>query len=134
MRTHRGRGMGGRGRRVGLWGPQGGGFGRGRRWNIDHTVANIDPSWPEPTAFSQSPSSTEEKETARTVSVPSSSQTPSFPYPQVNDSCIGCGTCVRACPMGAIAMVDGIAKVDPKICARCGVCISVCPVNAIAFR
>lgn len=44
-----------------------------------------------------------------------------------NYACLGYGDCVRSCPQGAIAIVDGIAKVDPKKCIGCGICTRECP-------
>jgi ferredoxin len=46
--------------------------------------------------------------------------------------CIGCGSCVPVCPMGAIHL-DGVARTDPRECAECGVCqrSRVCPRDAI---
>lgn len=41
--------------------------------------------------------------------------------------CVGYGNCVKACPFGAISVVDGIAKVDKDICKACGKCVSACP-------
>jgi ferredoxin len=47
--------------------------------------------------------------------------------------CIGCHTCMSACPMGAISVdADGKCIIDPTKCVGCGACASVCPVTAIA--
>ncbi len=41
--------------------------------------------------------------------------------------CTKCGICVRACPVGAIKVEDGIT-VDEKLCTRCGGCTESCVV------
>jgi len=48
------------------------------------------------------------------------------------EECTGCETCVDACPVDAISMVDGIAEIDAGECTECGTCISECPVEAIS--
>ncbi|MEI3412050.1 MAG: RnfABCDGE type electron transport complex subunit B [Blautia sp.] len=38
--------------------------------------------------------------------------------------CCGFGSCVKACPFGAIHIVDGIAVVDKEACKACGKCVA----------
>ena len=45
--------------------------------------------------------------------------------------CTGCGACVEVCPVGAIALVDGKARVDEELCTGCGVCLDACPEGVI---
>ncbi len=45
-------------------------------------------------------------------------------------SCILCGACAGACPVGAIA-VDGDWTIDRGTCVKCGACIGSCPVGAL---
>jgi len=47
------------------------------------------------------------------------------------DVCISCQSCLDACPVKAISMVDGKAHIDKEICISCGSCVGACPVNAI---
>ena len=50
------------------------------------------------------------------------------------EKCIGCGTCAGCCPVGAITMENGKAKIDQEKCIKCGTCMAVCPVNAISNK
>jgi NAD-dependent dihydropyrimidine dehydrogenase PreA subunit len=45
--------------------------------------------------------------------------------------CTGCGACVEVCPVGAIALVDGKARVDEELCTGCGACADACPEGVI---
>ena len=51
-----------------------------------------------------------------------------------NYGCLGFGNCVKACPFDAIHVVDGIAKVDPKVCKACGKCVAACPKHLISLE
>ena len=56
--------------------------------------------------------------------------------------CTGCGTCVKACPQGAIEIVTSTNlvenkylveqyQVDTGYCIQCGLCVEVCPFEAL---
>ncbi|MBQ6776308.1 MAG: 4Fe-4S binding protein [Synergistaceae bacterium] len=48
------------------------------------------------------------------------------------NACVGCESCVGACPVSAISVNDGKASVDAGACVECGTCVSTCPVGAIS--
>jgi electron transfer flavoprotein alpha subunit len=49
---------------------------------------------------------------------------------KITEDCIGCGTCVDKCPVGAIVESGEIFTITDD-CNECGACVDSCPVNAI---
>jgi Na+-translocating ferredoxin:NAD+ oxidoreductase RNF subunit RnfB len=45
--------------------------------------------------------------------------------------CLGMASCARACPFGAIEIVNGLAVVHNHLCVGCGKCVDTCPRNLI---
>lgn len=56
---------------------------------------------------------------------------PSYPHPVIfRERCIGCQSCVDACPHDVLAIVDGVASaVAPDLCMEDTACQAECPVN-----
>jgi NAD-dependent dihydropyrimidine dehydrogenase PreA subunit len=51
---------------------------------------------------------------------------------QINQElCAGCNTCVEACSVGAIQLVNQRAAIDDALCTQCEACIDACPNGAI---
>jgi iron only hydrogenase large subunit-like protein len=48
--------------------------------------------------------------------------------------CQDCHKCIRECPVKAIRVEDGYARVVPELCIMCGNCVLVCPSNAKRVR
>ena len=47
------------------------------------------------------------------------------------EKCIGCGLCVKRCPMKVLEVKDKKVFFTPEICIGCGVCVHKCPEKAI---
>jgi ferredoxin len=47
------------------------------------------------------------------------------------EQCIGCGICVKACPMKALELRDKKVLFEPDRCLGCGVCVHKCKQNAL---
>jgi len=45
--------------------------------------------------------------------------------------CLGFGSCVKACPFGAMSIQNGVAHVDHEICVGCMKCAEACPKGII---
>lgn len=50
----------------------------------------------------------------------------------ISDSCVSCGSCESACPVGAISMGDGHYEINADTCISCGTCAGACPTGAIS--
>jgi len=50
------------------------------------------------------------------------------------DKCVGCTLCVKACPFGALVMIDKKARVKAELCTLCGACIEPCKFGAISIK
>ena len=51
--------------------------------------------------------------------------------PKTNPSCVACGVCAAACPMGSIDPADTTRV--PGLCVKCHACVRACPVGAKYF-
>jgi len=49
------------------------------------------------------------------------------------DTCVGCGSCVDACPVTAIKLNSDKAEVSEGDCIECGACVGTCPCEAISL-
>jgi len=53
---------------------------------------------------------------------------------QVQETCNGCGVCVKALGCPAISLNGGHAEIDETLCMGCGVCQQICPFATIKER
>ncbi|MDP2905773.1 MAG: electron transfer flavoprotein subunit alpha [Candidatus Omnitrophota bacterium] len=50
------------------------------------------------------------------------------------EKCTGCSLCVKACPFGAICVMDKLAVIDLHKCNLCGACVPACKFKAILLE
>lgn len=48
----------------------------------------------------------------------------------IEDKCIGCGVCEKACRTNAISITDGKVSIQEDTCNNCGRCAKACPTDA----
>lgn len=53
---------------------------------------------------------------------------------EVTDACVGCGTCVASCFVGAASLRGGRSHIDRDACKACGRCAQLCPNGAITVE
>jgi len=72
----------------------------------------------------------------KTAAIEAGLTEPSSLHPEINPSiCLGCGTCVTACPEGnVLGIIGGKAElVEPTHCIGHGACKTACPTDAITL-
>ena len=57
-----------------------------------------------------------------------------FPVYTQTNNCHDCFKCLRQCPVKAIRLEEGHARVLPELCVSCGLCVEVCPAKAKCIR
>ncbi len=53
---------------------------------------------------------------------------------KIQDTCNGCGVCVKAFGCPAISLTATSAEIDETLCQGCGVCEQVCPYDAVRSK
>lgn len=48
--------------------------------------------------------------------------------------CNGCSKCLEVCPVDAIDLSCGYARIEEEFCEECGVCATYCPAGAIRIN
>ncbi len=51
----------------------------------------------------------------------------------IREKCTGCSLCLKACPFGAILLLEKKAVIDLSRCNLCGACVSSCKFKAIVI-
>jgi electron transfer flavoprotein alpha subunit len=57
-----------------------------------------------------------------------------MPIKVILEKCTGCMLCIKACPFGAISMVEKKAIIDLHKCNLCGACVPACKFKAILIE
>ncbi len=55
------------------------------------------------------------------------------PINVIDEKCVGCTLCTKACPFGAIEMDASLAVIDLTKCTVCGACVEACNFDAITI-
>jgi NADH:ubiquinone oxidoreductase subunit F (NADH-binding)/(2Fe-2S) ferredoxin len=56
-------------------------------------------------------------------------------YEIVDENCVGCTACARACPVGAITGErKEVHRIDTGLCIKCGACMDRCKFNAVIVK
>ncbi|KJS81390.1 MAG: hypothetical protein JM58_17035 [Peptococcaceae bacterium BICA1-8] len=50
----------------------------------------------------------------------------------ISEKCKACGLCIQWCPVDAIEIYDGVARINSEICYGCAECIATCRYQAIS--
>lgn len=53
------------------------------------------------------------------------------PITVIEEKCVGCKQCIKACPFEAIEMQGKLARIDLTKCTVCGACVETCKFDAI---
>ena len=70
-------------------------------------------------------------ETSKVVVTCSNTEKGAITRKACSHGCIACKKCEKECPVGAITVENGLARIDYAKCTNCGHCAAVCPVGCI---
>ena len=51
-----------------------------------------------------------------------------------NAKCVGCGLCVKDCPLNIISMDNKLPIINTDKCLGCGLCVRRCPTKAAILK